>query len=137
MLYDPVSPPLDLVLVINLWLRFCSCSMVQDAASLSVGMHEFDVLGFEDCCDGHAELEVHLPCDDVDSSWRLVVKGQTDCLVCGSSSLAAECSVDTESAGCCGASGGHVLCHPRLEDGTCDEQEDASTSELISAVILD
>jgi hypothetical protein len=35
--------------------------------------------------------------------------------------------VDTESAGCCGASGSHILCHPRKEDGACDEQEDATT----------
>ena len=27
------------------------------------GDHEWEVLGFEDCCDGHAELEVHLPCE--------------------------------------------------------------------------
>ena len=30
---------------------------------LAVGEHEWEVLGFEDCCDGHAELEVHLPCE--------------------------------------------------------------------------
>ena len=32
-----------------------------DATTLAAGQHEFDVLGFEPCCDGHAELEVHLP----------------------------------------------------------------------------
>ena len=31
--------------------------------SLREGNHEFETLGFEDCCDGHAELEVHFPCD--------------------------------------------------------------------------
>lgn len=30
---------------------------------MAAGEHEWEVLGFEDCCDGHAELEVHLPCE--------------------------------------------------------------------------
>ena len=41
-----------------------------DATSLAVGDHEFDVLGFEPCCDGHAELEVHLPCDDAGACFQ-------------------------------------------------------------------
>ena len=99
-----------------------------DATSLTAGQHEFDVLGFEPCCDGHAELEVHLPCDGLGSPWRTVVKGQSDCLVCSDDGPAgAACSVDTESAGCCGVSGVHILCHARLEDGTCDAQEDGTT----------
>jgi hypothetical protein len=30
-----------------------------DPVSLAAGEHEFESLGFEDCCDGHSELEVH------------------------------------------------------------------------------
>jgi hypothetical protein len=33
------------------------------ALSLSAGEHEFEALGFESCCDGFANVEVHLPCD--------------------------------------------------------------------------
>ena len=37
--------------------------------------------------------------------------------------------MDTDSAGCCGASGSHVVCHPLLADGTCDTtQEDPATA---------
>ena len=43
--------------------------------NLVIGEHEFEALGFEDCCDGHAELEVHLPCDIVSSPWRMVQHG--------------------------------------------------------------
>ena len=84
------------------------------------------------CCDGHAEMEVHLPCDDSDSPWRTVVSGESECLQCDGT-LYASCSMDTESAGCCGNSGGHTLCHPKLEDGTCGADgfgvanEDATT----------
>jgi hypothetical protein len=42
------------------------------------GDHEVEVLGFEDCCDSHVELEVHLPCDgplDEDAIWRIVQSG--------------------------------------------------------------
>ena len=56
-------------------------------AVLTTGDHEFESLGFEDCCDGHSELEVHLPCDLVGlngvynpnlvTPWRLVVSGET------------------------------------------------------------
>eukprot|EP01051_Picozoa_sp_SAG22_P022079 SAG22_NODE_5147_length_1077_cov_1.044990_1_plen_97_part_10 len=53
-----------------------------DATSLAAGLHEFDVLGFEDCCDGHAELEVHIPCDTVLSPWRMVSHGVSPCLSC-------------------------------------------------------
>ena len=91
-----------------------------DASTLTAGEHEFDVLGFEPCCDGHAELEVHLPCDKEDSPWRIVVQGDTDCMMCASSPVDASCSMDTDSAACCGASGGHTICHERLPDGTCD-----------------
>ena len=43
-----------------------------DPVMLTAGDHEFEALGFEDCCDGHAELEVHLPCDRTTSPWRIV-----------------------------------------------------------------
>ena len=103
-----------------------------DASALTAGTHEFDVLGFEDCCDGHAEMEIHLPCDSEADPWRIVVSGESECLQCDGQ-LDSSCSADTESAGCCGASGGHTLCHPKLADGTCgpdgfgDHTEDAST----------
>jgi hypothetical protein len=53
-----------------------------DAAALAPGDHEFDILGFDPCCDGHAEIELHLPCDAVTSPWRIVTVGETDCLKC-------------------------------------------------------
>ena len=31
-------------------------------SALTAGEHEFEALGFEDCCDGHAALEGRLPC---------------------------------------------------------------------------
>ena len=102
-----------------------------DATSLTAGVHEFDVLGFEPCCDGHAEMELHLPCDGPNDAWRTVVKGASECMACDDEleQAPASCSMDTDSAGCCGSSGGHVLCHPTLEDGTCDpsaSMEDAT-----------
>ena len=65
--------------------------------SLGAGDHEFEALGFEDCCDGFAHLEVHLPCDAAPSPWRIVSSGETDCLLCGAV-LSAECSA-TDNAG--------------------------------------
>ena len=83
-----------------------------DPVSLSAGEHEFESLvrctlpvrrsnelrlssrcrqGFEDCCDGHSELELHLPCDAAASPWRFAIVGDTDCLLCGVI-LGAECS---------------------------------------------
>ena len=91
-----------------------------DASALSAGEHEFDVLGFEDCCDGHAELEVHLPCDDATDPWRIVTAGHNECMTCGSS-LAETCTAQTESAACCGASGTHVLCSVPAEGTTCED----------------
>ena len=72
------------------------------------------------------------PCDGTADPWRIVVAGVTECLQCDGQ-LDVACSMDTESAGCCGASGGHTLCHPKLADGTCgadgfgDSNEDATT----------
>ena len=43
-----------------------------EVQSLAVGDHEFEALGFEDCCDGHSELEVHLACDSESAPWRVV-----------------------------------------------------------------
>ena len=93
-----------------------------EASTLTTGDHEFDVLGFENCCDGHAELEVHLPCDKPDDAWRTVVHGATSCLECNANGAKIDesCSMDTDSAACCGPSGGRTICHERLEDGTCD-----------------
>ena len=44
-----------------------------DPVFLTAGDHEFESLGFEDCCDGHAELEVHLPCDRLTDPWRCLL----------------------------------------------------------------
>eukprot|EP01052_Picozoa_sp_SAG31_P012837 SAG31_NODE_760_length_12279_cov_2.439655_1_plen_241_part_00 len=57
-----------------------------DALQLAAGNHEFEALGFEDCCDGHAELEVHLVCDQVGGPWRIVKAGDTPCLQCSEGS---------------------------------------------------
>ena len=97
--------------------------------------HEFDVLGFEACCDGHAEMEVHLPCDKPDDPWRTVVRGENECLECGNGEIDDTCSMDTDSAGCCGASGGHVLCRPHLDDGTCDNDLSQHAGDAISDII--
>jgi hypothetical protein len=74
------------------------------AESLSAGEHEFEALGFDDCCDGFANIEVHLPCDATGSPWRIVQSGsveggdmmngdlgRVDCLTCGAV-LDASCS---------------------------------------------
>ncbi len=65
--------------------------------SLSLGEHEFESLGFEDCCDGFAQLEVHLPCDAMASPWRIVSQGASDCLQCGSVLSAACSGVETDN----------------------------------------
>jgi hypothetical protein len=49
---------------------------------LDKGDHELEVLGFEDCCDSHIEIEIHLNCDD-DGVWRVVQSGASPCMVCG------------------------------------------------------
>ena len=69
--------------------------------ALTVGDHEFESLGFEPCCDGHAELEVHFPCDGDNDPWRVVVSGQSDCLMCSSGAVGSSCSAQTQSAGAC------------------------------------
>ena len=76
-----------------------------DPVMLTAGDHEFESLGFEDCCDGHAELELHLPCDRANSAWRLVQAGDTQCLSC-SGVPASSCTAQTSSAGTCGVTGG-------------------------------
>ena len=52
------------------------------AAALTQGDHVFEALGFEGCCDGHAELELHLPCDGTSDPWRVVQAGASDCMSC-------------------------------------------------------
>ena len=83
--------------------------------TLSAGDHEFESLGFEDCCDGHSELEIHLTCDSAGSNWRVVVSGETPCLECtvddqGNPVVADECWIDTASAAQCGTVGGDAHC---------------------------
>ena len=48
------------------------------AESLSAGEHEFEALGFDDCCDGFANIEEHLPCDSTASPWRIVQSGSLE-----------------------------------------------------------
>ena len=72
--------------------------------SLAIGEHEFEALGFESCCDGAAELEVHLPCDALASAWRIVGHGANDCMACGAV-LEETCSVSDPNAGVIGTGG--------------------------------
>ena len=53
---------------------------------LSEGDHYWEALGFEGCCDGHSELEVHLPNDQVADPWRPIISG-------ASADLNGECEV--------------------------------------------
>ena len=71
-----------------------------DGALMGVGEHEWEFLGFEDCCDGHAELEVHLPCDNTQSPWRVVTAGVTACLSCDTE-IEASCSSDRGASATC------------------------------------
>jgi hypothetical protein len=107
-----------------------------DATALTAGEHEFDVLGFENCCDGHAELEVHLPCDTAKDPWRIVSAGLSDCMKCGSD-LPETCSSALPSAACCGSSGGHTMCNIPKEGTTCEDHQfenEALNGEDISSV---
>ena len=87
---------------------------VSDVA-LSLGDHEFEVLGFEDCCDGHAELEIHLSCDRINDQWRVVVTGGSPCMTCGGT-VAAECGSATDSAANCGEAGTGGGCTQAVDD---------------------
>jgi hypothetical protein len=89
--------------------------LLMSAVTLPEGNHEFESLGFEDCCDGHAELEIHLPCDWHTDPWRIVVSGESDCMRCDHTSNAdfagtQTCSSEQGSAGCCGVTGGSADC---------------------------
>eukprot|EP01047_Picozoa_sp_COSAG01_P026990 COSAG01_NODE_1762_length_9295_cov_7.745134_2_plen_2326_part_00 len=68
---------------------------------LAVGDHEFEVVGFEDCCDTHSELEVHLPCDQTTDPWRVVQTGVTSCLTCTATTTVAACMAQTDNTGNC------------------------------------
>lgn len=71
-----------------------------DGTVLSLGEHEWEVLGFEDCCDGHAELEVHIPCDTLASPWRTITAGVSPCMSCDAA-VESSCSMDTTPAAIC------------------------------------
>ena len=71
-----------------------------DGTTMSVGEHEWEVLGFEDCCDGHAELEVHIPCDTLASPWRTISVGISPCMSCDAA-IEGTCSMDTTPAAIC------------------------------------
>jgi hypothetical protein len=88
----------------NLWGHVA----VTDVA-LTFGDHEFEALGFEDCCDGHSELEVHLPCDSEADRWRVVKTGDDSCLSCDTRA-SLECTAQTESASVCGSAGSGMQC---------------------------
>ena len=88
----------------NLWGHVA----VTDVA-LTLGDHEFEALGFEDCCDGHSELEVHLPCDNDADRWRVVKVGDDSCLSCDTRAGQA-CTAGTESASICGNAGSGMSC---------------------------
>jgi hypothetical protein len=112
----------------NLWGHV----QVNDIA-LREGDHEFEALGFEDCCDGHAELEVHFPCDHVDSVWRTVHSGSSDwmsrtCLASSRCPAPNECGPDGSSAGMCGNAGGGVACGA-APAATCDTASLAIAAE--------
>ena len=78
---------------------------------LPVGDHEFEALGFEDCCDGHSELEIHLPCDAEDAYWRVVQTGEHDCMSCKQADIdSATCTAGTAAAAVCGAVGTGMAC---------------------------
>ena len=98
-----------------------------DGTVMSVGEHEWEVLGFEDCCDGHAELEVHLPCDTLASPWRTVVSGITPCMSCDEA-IEESCSADTTPAAIC-----------RTERTGCNAWEQSCTpvSETICSAVDD
>ena len=105
--------------------------------NLDQGNHEFEALGFEDCCDGHAELEVHFPCDRPSSVWRTVHAGSSDwmsrtCLSIVRCPAPAECGPDAGSAGVCGSSGDAVACGAAPADcGTGDVWETATTQGVL------
>ena len=78
---------------------------------LTTGDHEFEALGFEDCCDGHSELEVHLPCDADSDYWRVVQTGEHDCMSCKTVDLnSATCTAGTNAAAVCGTTGAGMTC---------------------------
>jgi hypothetical protein len=80
-----------------------------DPVFLTAGDHEFEALGFEDCCDGHAELELHLPCDRTTDNWRIVVAGESTCMDCNAQQATpASCSAQTGSAGVCANAGANA-----------------------------
>ena len=54
--------------------------------AVTAGDHYWEALGFEGCCDGHSELEVHLPSDAVADPWRPIISG-------ASADLNGECEV--------------------------------------------
>ena len=86
---------------------------------LVVGEHEWEVLGFENCCDGHAELEVHIPCDRAASPWRIVAHGETPCLSCALQDPMAEGPViDGVQRSCASENEAAAVC--RQEGNGCD-----------------
>ncbi len=85
-----------------------------------IGDHEFEWLGFEDCCDGHASLEVQLPCDRATGDWRIVVAGESTCMDCNAQEATlASCSLQTCADFDCDSS---TNSHPKIdaESITCE-----------------
>jgi hypothetical protein len=63
-------------------LRAIACDVLSSVGARAAA--RFEALGFEDCCDGHSALEVHLPCDRACEGALPVSRGRgreafTDC----------------------------------------------------------
>ena len=43
--------------------------------AITAGDHYWESLGFEGCCDGHSEIEIHLPNDEASDPWRPITSG--------------------------------------------------------------
>ena len=56
--------------------------------AITEGDHYWESLGFEGCCDGHSEIEIHLPGDAVTDPWRPITSG-------ASSDLEGDCGAAT------------------------------------------
>ena len=87
--------------------------MLSRFGALSVSLiQNVSLSQFEDCCDGHSELEIHLACDSVSDPWRVVVSGETPCLQCNPEVAPpdGQCMIDSASAAQCGQIGTHSTC---------------------------
>ena len=77
---------------------------------IAAGDHYWESLGFEGCCDGHSEIEIHLPGDAETDPWRPITTG-------ASADLVGDCDTPAPSpySFCFGASSAETA-PPRLRD---------------------